>query len=279
MEENSVVFDRYYDRFVHRWERVNPAPSRPVADVALIVLVGLVIVGAVVLSGTRTGAVVAETGGLSRFAEYIGLSSPVFAGIDAVLAFLAFDAALLLAGYLRRDQKLDARLYWVLLVAAAVPVFAANLLPATRHFTPAFHDGARVVVDVIIGIATPLMAFVAGKVVRIVRENRSKEYQDASTQWSERKGRSWQASGEYKAYRREVGHSSSKTEKPAKVTGQFPSAAGLPTLAEFVEAKAGGMLISELARGLGVSRAEIVAEAVKDDNLVLDGSKIKSVDF
>lgn len=197
--------NQLYLQFENRWTLGNPKPTPPTKDVLLFALQIAVAIGAILLSGSRTGNAVSEIGSLTAFGErlvsLIGLGTQftaLFLASEAVLGFVTFDAAIFLAGYLTGDNGASQRWYWVLLVVAVIPALFANVLPGVM-LIEGLGKPFIVFVDVLIGIATPIMAFVAGRVIGASRNKMHLENDKRQAEYEKRRKAAWERSSEYRS--------------------------------------------------------------------------------
>lgn len=206
----AADLNQLYLQFENRWTLSNPKP-KVAKDVLLFALQVAVAVGAILLSGSRTGNAVAEIGSLTAFGNRIVILlgaeegwTAAFLAIEAALAFVTFDAAIFLAGYLTGDNGVSQKWYWVLLVVAIIPALFANVFPGV-----ALDEGAGktflIIVDVTIGIATPIMAFVAGRVIGASRNQLRVSDEERDADYERRKKGGWDKSPEWKAYKAQAG--------------------------------------------------------------------------
>jgi len=134
MKSNDL--GKLYYQFTERYKIANPAPRQRGRDLHLYVLVMVVIVGSFLLSGSRTGNAVSKLATLSELFShvgYLGLNSDWFVFFEGFLAFLTFEAGILLSGILlSRNLTLKGNIefwYYVLLFTSLFPALLANLLP------------------------------------------------------------------------------------------------------------------------------------------------------
>ena len=97
IEENKA--QEKFDEFEKLWTLTNKCPTEnSVRDKFAIWSIRIVLLGAMGLSGTRTGSMVAETEQLARFFIMLGTPESIswaFTGLEAVLAFLTVEVGML----------------------------------------------------------------------------------------------------------------------------------------------------------------------------------------
>lgn len=198
------TIDQVYSDWEARWLLSNPRPTIELRDKFLDVLKYVVACGAIVLSGSRTGSVVASIGALSLFANQLGISSRAMSGIEAMLAFLTFDTAILLSGYILGDDKASERWYVVLFFTALIPSLAANVSPSFQLLGADVSVVAKFIVDIVVGICTPAMAFIAGRAIGATNNLRKKQMTMLLDAWQQRKNVAWTHSREYRKWIKEA---------------------------------------------------------------------------
>lgn len=264
--------EKIFSVWEKKWTLVNPKPELPSSDNLLVFIQTSVVLGSVILSGTRTGNVVSDIGSFADFGSkigYLGLSRGVFTAIEALLAFVTFDAGILLAGYLTGDEKANRDWYWGLLIFAMIPALFANALPGLGLINEQFKSSWQVIVDITVGICTPAMAFVSGRVLGAVRNARRCKKELMLSSWQKRKKNAWLRSAEYRGA---VGKAKKVSKKP-KVGNQDV----LSLISEN-----GGTTVIELAEQLGKSQAEIIAVVSglsRQGKVLYEGSRVSLPDF
>ena len=135
-----------------------------------IMLWVLVYIGAAVISGVHTVPTIVD----SIPKDVL----PPIAGIASLFGFLFLELALFTGALSRVKSRLKSLALSVAFIAAVV----ANVYSAVKAFTETQSDGFAVVVGVILGVAAPLMALVAGETVAHLRsENESDTAEDMKT--------------------------------------------------------------------------------------------------
>lgn len=261
---------RVYADWETRWLLSNPKPTIDLRDAFLSVLMYVVTAGAIVLSGSRTGSVVASIGALADFASKIGVSPVAASGVEAILAFLTFDAGLLLAGYVLGDGKASERWYVVLLVTAALPSVAANVSPSFSLL--GLGMTAAIIVDVIVGVCTPAMAFVAGRVIGATNNARKKKMSALIEAWQAHKNTAWTHSREYRSWNKKDTVVVDRPLSISVITPEQPDRSA--RIIETLRQHSGSMNVSDLARVLGDTNVNVLADVMQMKDVVRSGSSI-----
>ncbi len=257
-----------YKTWETRWELSHPRPKFTNDNLLLVMQVG-VATGAILLSGSRTGNVVSDIGALSDFARRIGVWSTPFSAIEAVLGFMTFDAGILLAGYLTGDDKADTRWYWVLFIASLIPALGANVYPGIKLINSDVALWGKVTVDILIGLFSPIMAFVAGRVIGATKNAFNVKRNEALKVWETDKNTAWLRSPEYRNWNKE---NLPKREVVRKLSGRREEVVRL--------LKGGQKRIPELARLMNLNETEMWGEILSlDGDVVRDGDMVKLADF
>lgn len=274
--------DSLYVQFEARWELQNPKPSPPMSDTLLLVLQIAVAGGAILLSGSRTGNAVASIGSLQQFgnklSSLIGLGSQLaalFLAAEAVLGFVTFDAAIFLSGYLTGDRKAAPVWYWVLLGIAIVPAVFANMLPGVMLIGPKAGSIFTGIVDVLIGLCTPIMAFVSGRVIGVTRTRRLNLIEDELGLWADKKANAWRNSHEYRNWMSLNVKTPQKKREPTN---------GRADIVAYLQKRGSGteVRIDELAEALGMSKGALsrdILRLVKDDEVERNGNVVWVSDY
>jgi hypothetical protein len=210
-----------YNKFEQRWKNLHPISQSNVRDKFLYNLQIAVIIGAIILSGSRTGNAVASIGSLVTLAEnanYFGLTSAFWKGAEAFITFITIEGALLLAGYLTGDhQSKDKRWYWILFSIAFTASLFSNVLPAweaIESYVPSIMGSGKIIVNVVIGLVAPIMVFVAGRTLGVIRNDMLTQQERKALEYENRKAKAWSSSTEYRAYKKSQEQEEQKQEEP-----------------------------------------------------------------
>lgn len=264
-----------YDTWQVKWELANPKPEIPARDILLYSMQIVVATGAVFLSGSRTGNAVARIGSLAEFGSrisYLGLNEGIFSTFEAFLAFATFDAGILLAGYLTGDNKASKRWYWVLFAASIIPALSANILPGLELI--GLEEKGHVITDVIIGVFTPFMAFVAGRVIGATERERQFQITSLLGGWEEKKKRAWERSRDYRDFLK-----APKKQKKIKVEDK-PETDIRQAIIDYINGN-GAKHIDELSSHFEMAKSEVLAivmELEKESLVIREGFKVTTPD-
>lgn len=267
-----------YEAWREPWELANPAPALPKRDSLLQFLQIGVVVGSIVLSGTRTGNVVAEIGTFADFGAKLGLAAGhgIFIAVEAVLAFITFDVGVLLAGYLTGEESDDTRWYKVLLVSSLLPALVANVVPAIGLAGKQYQETAEVFTNALIGIATPIMAFVGGRVLGVSRTRHSKSISLLVLAWETSRNNAWRYH-----FSRYIKPKMGEVAELAQPLSVVSDNGGLK--AKIVSVLGLGPLsLQELAEATAVTRTHLiptVSELAEKGSVSFDGDRVAVIDF
>jgi hypothetical protein len=268
-----------YDEWLKGWELANPQPSLPSRDQLLNVLQIGVVIGSIVLSGTRTGNVVADIGTFADFGSkiaYLGLGRGAFIAAEAVLAFVTFDVGVLLAGYLTGEETEDTKWYYALLVASLIPALVANMFPAISLLGSDWAETAQAITNTVVGIATPIMSFVAGRVLGVVRTRGTNELKTLTVEWETKRNNAW------KRYFSKYVRPAVRVEVSTPQEVVAPSDNGALGRRVVVALEAGPLSLQALADAVSLSRADVipVVSDLSTKNVVhFDGDRVSILDF
>jgi len=203
-EENRT--QEKFKEFEELWTLTNEKPTEnSVRDKFAIWSIRIVLVGAMGLSGTRTGSMVAETEQLARFFAMLGTPeyiSWMFTGLEAVLAFLTVEVGMFLAGYLLGDRETtDRKWYLYFTIAAIFPAFVSNIGPGFRLVGESVFSYWLVVVNVVVGLSTIALALIGGRVMAVIENEFSGKYRQVIEVWEDKRQKAWYRSKEYRALR------------------------------------------------------------------------------
>lgn len=266
-----------YNTWQVKWELANPRPKIPPRDTLLYSMQIVVATGAVFLSGSRTGNAVARIGSLAEFGSrisYLGLNEGIFSTFEAFLAFATFDAGILLAGYLTGDNKASKRWYWVLFAASIIPALSANILPGLELV--GLEEKGHIVTDVIIGLFTPFMAFVAGRVIGATERERQFLITSLVGGWEDKKKRAWERSRDYRDFLKAPGK-----KKKVKVEEGKPKPDIRQAMIDYINGN-GAKHIDELASYFEMAKGKMLAlvmELEKENLVIREGFKVTTPDF
>jgi hypothetical protein len=275
----SDQLELQYEEWLKGWELANPQPSLPSRDQLLNVLQIGVVVGSIVLSGTRTGNVVADIGTFADFGSkiaYLGLGRGAFIAAEAILAFVTFDVGVLLAGYLTGEETEDTRWYYALLVASIIPALVANAFPAVSLLDRVTVETAQAVTNTIVGVATPVMSFVAGRVLGVVRTKGVRELRILVVDWEVKRNNAWKY--HYNKYIKPT--SASVVSIPQEVVVSSDNGSAGPRVMGALEA--GPLSLQALADAVSLSRADVipvVSDLSQKGRVEFDGNKVSVLDF
>jgi DNA-binding MarR family transcriptional regulator len=193
------MLQQKYKEFEERWELTNRVPAKiedPVITISKVVLT----IGSAVLAGSRTGAVIANLNVLTDFGTSLGLKSDLWKVAEALLGFSTVEVSIFLAGYLQStlsDEDTD-KWYKILLYCGIGTSLIANVYPAFNTVSPQVAEIAKIVVNLTVGIAAPVMLFVTGKVSGQLKRDLTKQFNLKLGAWEESKKQAWVRSKEYK---------------------------------------------------------------------------------
>lgn len=215
-EENRV--QEKFNEFEKLWTLTNGKPTEnSVKDKIAILSIKIVLLGAMGLSGTRTGSMVAETEQLAHFFSKLGTPDSIawmFTGMEAILAFFTVEVGMFLAGYLLGDREtIDRRWYLYFTVAAIFPAFVSNIGPGFRLIGEDVFSFWLVVVNVIVGLSTIALALIGGRVMAVIENEFSSKYTKVIETWEDKRQKAWYRSKEYKSLRK-VEHTPEAKETP-----------------------------------------------------------------
>jgi hypothetical protein len=268
-----------YQEWLKGWELANPQPSLPPKDQLLNVLQIGVVIGSIVLSGTRTGNVVADIGTFADFGSkiaYLGLGRGAFIAAEAILAFVTFDVGVLLAGYLTGEETEDSKWYYALLVASLIPALVANMFPAIRLLGPGPAETAQAITNTVVGIATPIMSFVAGRVLGVVRTRGTNELKVLMREWETKRNNAW------KRHFNKYVKSTVRVRVPVPREAVVSSDNGALGRKVVVALESGPLSLQALADAVSLSRADVipvVSDLSQKGRVEFDGNKVSVLDF
>ncbi len=208
MSEPTLA-EQKFKEFCDIWLLTNPRPTTASMGKDMLALWSLriVTIGAMGLSGTRTGSIVAETEQLARFVGLLGVPESFhwfFNGIEAVLVFMTVEVCLFASGYfIGHDQVLDKNKKWYiyLTITAILPALVSNVAPAFRLIGDEYFRVWLIFVTVIVGLATLAMALIAGRVMAHFESDFKVKYSKALVAWQARQASAWTRSAQYKTLR------------------------------------------------------------------------------
>lgn len=220
-----------FDEFEALWTLTNPCPSRNEGkDAVALWSTRIVLVGAMGLSGTRTGSIIGETEQLARFMILLGASEEyawIFTGMEAILGFATIEATLFASGYLVGDKipflKNATTNHWygAFMLAGIVPALVSNLGPAFYLLGSNIYSLWLVIVTVIVGLATFVLALIGGRILGIIEKETKSRFIQRMEDWEDRRQSAWYRSAQYKLLRSSlsgsVGIPSLQKEKPEEV--------------------------------------------------------------
>lgn len=261
-----------YEQWKEIWEIGNPKPRMQLSLFFKLQIIPAL--GSVLLSGTRTGNVVAELGSFSSFGQklnYLGMTEDVFTGLEALLTFLTFECAIFLAGTLITENSTDdSKVNWsqLFLWVSLIPVLLANIYPG---LTPLFDliderivTYLHTVVNSVVGVSTTLIVFVSGRVIKSSFLKARTLYEHELREWDTKRKRAWVSSNELKTYKKQ----------PKQQTKKLVTS---PILT-YMQNNGQSVNLAELPQKLGVSEADIftqVKQLEKEGNIVRRGMQLE----
>lgn len=204
--KNAISPEEVYQNFLNIYILSNPKPIRgQFTDRMIDFALPVVIFGAIFLSGTRTGTSVAMTQTFSHLLTGLELSNRtiiILSLVEGISAFLTIEAALVVGGYLLGHNDNNPIWYRVFLGAAIATAFVSNLTPAANLWSGSeVNNTWLVLVNVVVGISTLILAVIGGRVLAVYRNRRKTEYQSVIEEWEERAKKAWQRSPQYRQLR------------------------------------------------------------------------------
>ncbi len=199
-------YQSIYERWLTHRELVYPKPkARDYRDILLEVIQAGVILGSMVLSGTRVGATLARVGVFKSFGVLLLGEGSSLLGLfvlgEAFLSFLTIELAIFLAGYLTGEEVEDKRWYWSLLGAALLTSLVANLFPIFTLIGEEWSGVALVIVSSITGLCVSIMPFVGGRVLGVTKLQTKISFDLALDVWLVKTQKSWSSSQEYRQWK------------------------------------------------------------------------------
>lgn len=196
-----------FNEFEILWTLTNERPNETdTKDIIALWSIRIVLWGAMGLSGTRTGSMVAETEQLARFFIMLGTPESIswmFTGLEAVLAFLTVEVGMFLAGYLLGDREsTDRKWYLYFTIAAILPAFVSNIGPAFRLIGDNVFSFWLVVVNVIVGLSTIALALIGGRVMAVIENEFRGKHKQKLEAWEDKRQKAWYRSKEYRSLRK-----------------------------------------------------------------------------
>ncbi|MDH5183453.1 MAG: hypothetical protein OEX12_06130 [Gammaproteobacteria bacterium] len=176
------------------FEQTNPLPEKPEIDKWKVAGQLSAFVGAVVLSGAQTGASMLDISPLPGLVTELGAGELLATAskiIVVMVAYLTFEITLFVAG-LTLQLKDGPIWYWVEFSAAMTVAIVSALHIALPIIPDAF-------VRTILGLAGPIIVFVAGKSISSLRGEQQRKFTQEVEEYKNLKDRTWKRSKQYKA--------------------------------------------------------------------------------
>lgn len=268
-EENRT--QEKFKEFEELWTLTNERPTKnSVKDKFAIWSIRIVLVGAMGLSGTRTGSMVAETEQLARFFAMLGVPesiSWIFTGLEAVLVFFTVEVGMFLAGYLLGDRETtDRKWYLYFTIAAILPAFVSNIGPGFRLIGDYVFSFWLVVVNVVVGLSTIALALIGGRVMAVIENEFSGKYKEVVKVWEDKRQKSWYRSKEYRVLR--LLNTQEVKETPEQ------------TLMTIISSNGQSITIEALSKQTGYSQSEVMKSLKalqKEKKVTVEGVNIETV--
>ena len=269
-EENKA--QEKFNEFEELWTLTNERPTEnSVRDKFAIWSIRIVLLGAMGLSGTRTGSMVAETEQLARFFIMLGTPESIswaFTGLEAVLAFLTVEAGMFLAGYLLGDRETtDRKWYLYFTIAAILPAFVSNIGPGFRLIGDTYFSFWLVVVNVVVGLSTIALALIGGRVMAVIENEFSVKYKEVIEVWYDKRQKAWYRSKQYRGLRK-VEHTPDAKETPEQI------------LLTAIMGNGQNTTIAALSKQTGMNQPEVMKSLKalqKDKKVIVEGVNIETV--
>ena len=268
----------YYNQFENVWGLANPTPNKETIEPLLQGILVVVIVGSIIVSGSRTGNVVAEIGSLNSLLTRVGLGSEFVTGLEGLLALMTVEAAILLAGYLWPSSDINEKWTYGLFAAALIPAVVTNVYPGVSGLEKLIWGTvviSKTVTDLIVGLSAPILLFVAGRVVKQTTLKLKVSNQKKSKKYGKKKRVAWLASTQYKLLRKELGLTKVPSVKASETVVAKPKIN--LNLYDYIN---GATTISSLMEKSGLTRGEVISKLDElDGKVTVMGEGVSRVTF
>jgi len=248
-----------------KYEELNPKPIWEV-DWPVVIAQLISTSGATILSATRVGYSLALVGALGRFgkAVHVPVEEWVLALSESLAAIAAIEVGLIAAGLLwgTSAKKIDNRWFWAMIGIIGLIALASNVSPVAVLYGKEAVNNAAIAVNVIVGIGTPFMVIIGGKILSANYYGGKFAHSENLDAWQKTARNVWnELYAEHKkslqAWQKKTGNMFKAYEdKRNKATINTAQEKRLVNLLETQPGKI--MPIAEAATGLGISKKDIL---------------------
>jgi hypothetical protein len=176
------------------YEKLNP---KPIWEVDWPVTIAQLIStsGATILSATRVGYSLALVGALAKFGNVVHLpvADWILALGESIAAIAAIEIGLIAAGLLwgTYAKTVDKRWFWVMIGIIGFIALATNVTPAAALKGEEAMNGAAYNVNIIVGLGTPFMVIIGGKILSSNYYGGKFAYNEKLMEWQSVMRESW----------------------------------------------------------------------------------------
>lgn len=281
--EFSAGYQSIYERWLTHRELVYPKPKAgDYRDVLLEVIQAGVILGSMVLSGTRVGATLARVGVFKSFGVLLLGEGSSLLGLfvlgEAFLSFLTIELAIFLAGYLTGEEVEDKRWYWSLLGAALLTSLVANLFPIFTLIGEEWSGVALVIVSSITGVCVSIMPFVGGRVLGVTKLQTKTAFDLALDVWIVKTQKSWSSSQEYRQWK-QLQKLSTFDSPPSSIEESVSEQEGnseldLQKIHSWLTDRGVAVSLGDLSQEFSLEQNFLMEAITNSSQFVLDGFKV-----
>lgn len=187
------IFKEVYTEWEANYKLSRPVPPYPHIDPYRIYGQITIAIGAAILSGIQTGYSMMQVSPIVLIVDQFGLSNNAkmaAQGLILLVSFITFELTIFIAG-LTLKYKEGKSWYWIeagaaMFIAIITAIDVAIGLPVG-------------LVRSSLGLASPIITFIAGKAVASMRSEAKTDYDNEMQEYNRKKEASWKRSSEYRA--------------------------------------------------------------------------------
>jgi hypothetical protein len=176
------------------YAELNPRPAWS-ANWTMLAIQFVATLGATLLSATRVGYSLSLVGAFEKFGDAVHLPIEAWklSGFESIAGVATIEGALLTAGLFWGTQakKIDEQWFKVMIYIAGFIALASNLSPVAVLFSKSVEDFAAIAVNIIVGLGTPFLVIIGGKILSTNYFGGKHEYDTKLKDWQATMREDW----------------------------------------------------------------------------------------